>query len=93
MDVSKIKLTNGDSLNIKDSSARTNLSTHTNNTSNPHGVTKSQIGLSNVGNFKAVSTVASQGLSSTEKENARTNIGAGTSSFSGSYDDLSDKPS
>lgn len=66
---------------------------HINNTSNPHGVTKSQVGLGNVGNFKAVSTKANQGLSSTEKANARTNIGAGTSSFSGSYNDLSSKPS
>lgn len=45
---------------------------------NPHNVTKSEVGLGNVGNFKAVSTVASQGLSDTEKANARTNIGAGT---------------
>lgn len=35
----------------------------------------SEVGLGNVGNFKAVSTVASQGLSDTEKANARTNIG------------------
>lgn len=55
-------------------------------------ITKSNIGLGNVGNFKAVSTVASQGLSDTEKSNARANIGAGTSSFSGSYNDLSNKP-
>ena len=54
--------------------------------------TASDVGLGNVGNFKAVSTVASQGLSSTEKSNARANIGAGTSSFSGSYSDLSNKP-
>lgn len=54
--------------------------------------TKSEIGLGNVGNFKAVSTVASQGLSTTEKSNARANIGAGTSNFSGSYTDLSNKP-
>ena len=54
--------------------------------------TASEVGLGNVGNFKAVSTVANQGLSSTEKSNARTNIGAGTSSFSGSYNDLSNKP-
>lgn len=54
--------------------------------------TASEVGLGNVGNFKAVSTVASQGLSSTEKANARANIGAGTSSFSGSYNDLSNKP-
>ncbi len=55
-------------------------------------ITKANIGLGNVGNFKAVSTVASQGLSSTEQSNARANIGAGTSSFSGSYNDLSNKP-
>lgn len=47
---------------------------------NPHGVTKSDVGLGNVGNFKAVSTVASQGLSDTEKSNARTNIAAAASS-------------
>lgn len=54
--------------------------------------TASEVGLGNVGNFKAVSTVASQGLSATEKSNARANIGAGTSSFSGSYNDLTNKP-
>ena len=54
--------------------------------------TASEVGLGNVGNFKAVSTVASQGLTDTEKSNARANIGAGTSSFSGSYNDLSNKP-
>lgn len=67
--------------------------THSQMTSgNPHNVTKSDVGLGNVGNFKAVSTVASQGLTDTEKSNARINIGAGTSSFSGSYNDLSNKP-
>jgi hypothetical protein len=55
-------------------------------------ITAANIGLGNVGNFKAVSTVASQGLTDTEKSNARTNIGAGTSSFSGSYNDLTNKP-
>ena len=61
---------------------------------NPHNVTKSDVGLGNVGNFKAVSTVASQGLTDTEKANARANIGAGTgnSNFSGSYNDLTNKP-
>lgn len=44
-------------------------------------ITPANIGLGNVGNFKAVSTVASQELSSTEKSNARANIGAGTSSL------------
>ena len=56
-------------------------------------ITKDNVGLGNVGNFKAVSTVASQRLTDTEKSNARTNIGAGTSSFSGSYNDLTNKPS
>lgn len=42
---------------------------------------KNDVGLGNVGNFKAVSTVASQGLTSTEKTNARNNIGAGTSNL------------
>lgn len=41
-----------------------------------------EIGLGNVGNFKAVSTVASQGLTDTEKSNARANIGA---QVAGSY--------
>lgn len=59
---------------------------------NPHNVTKSDVGLSNVGNFKAVSTIANQGLTTTEKSNARANIGAGTSNFSGSYTDLTNKP-
>lgn len=51
---------------------------HLADTSNPHSVTKSQVGLGNVGNFKAVSTVAGQGLSESEKANARANIGAGS---------------
>lgn len=41
-----------------------------------------EFGLGNVGNFKAVSTVASQGLTDTEKSNARANIGA---QVAGSY--------
>lgn len=56
-------------------------------------ITPANIGLGSVGDFKAVSTIASQGLTDTEKSNARANIGAGTSSFSGSYNDLSNKPS
>ena len=54
--------------------------------------TASEVGLGNVGNFKAVSTVALQGLTDTEKSNARANIGAGTSSFDGNYNSLSNKP-
>lgn len=64
--------TNG---NIKINGTETTVYTHPNGT-NPHGTTKSDIGLGNVGNFKAVSTVASQGLSDVEKSNARENIGA-----------------
>lgn len=55
-------------------------------------ITAANIGLGDVGNFKAVSTVANQGLSDTEKANARSNIGAGSSSFSGDYNDLANKP-
>lgn len=44
-------------------------------------LTNSDVGLGNVGNFKAVSTVANQGLTDTEKSSARANIGAGTSSL------------
>lgn len=44
--------------------------------------TASEVGLGNVGNFKAVSTVTSQGLTDAEKSNARTNIGA---QVAGSY--------
>ena len=82
--------TNG---NIKINGTETTVYTHPSGT-NPHGTTKSDVGLGNVGNFKAVSTVASQGLTDTEKANARANIGAGTgnSNFSGAYADLSGKP-
>lgn len=88
-------LTSGEKISValgKIKLAITNLINHIANKSNPHGVTKSQIGLGNVGNFKAVSTVAGQGLTEDEKANARTNIGVGTSSFSGDYNDLSNKP-
>lgn len=64
--------TNG---NIKINGTETTVYTHPSGT-NPHGTTKSDIGLGNVGNFKAVSTVASQGLADIEKANARTNIDA-----------------
>ena len=54
--------------------------------------TKDEVGLDKVGNYKAVSTVADQELTDEEKANARSNIGAGASSFSGNYNDLSNKP-
>ena len=57
-----------------------------------HTHTKEDIGLDKVGNYKAVSTVADQGLTDEEKANARSNIGAGASSFSGDYNELSNKP-
>ena len=63
--------TNG---NIKINGTETTVYTHPAGT-NPHGTTKSDVGLGNVGNFKAVSTVASQGLTDAEKANARANIG------------------
>lgn len=53
--------------------------------------TASEVGLGNVGNFKAVSTVESQGLTDTEKSNARANIGAQVAgsyaSFTHNHDD------
>lgn len=51
----------------------------------------SDVGLDKVENKKAVST-ETQTLTAEEKEQARANIGAGTSSFSGSYSDLANKP-
>ena len=45
-----------------------------------------QLNISNKVSFKK------QSLSETEKQQARENIGAGTSNFSGNYDDLSNKP-
>lgn len=61
---------------------------------NPHKVTKSDVGLGNVENYKSVSVNANQGLTDIEKQNARDNIGAGTGSsdFSGKYEDLTGKP-
>ena len=71
--------TNG---NILIDGVESNVYSHPGTGTNPHGTTKSDVGLGNVGNFKAVSTVASQGLTDTEKANARTNIGA---QVAGSY--------
>ena len=69
------------------------ISNHTNNTNNPHGVTKAQVGLGSVGNFKAVSTVASQGLSSTEQANARANINASDTNHTHTKSQITDFPS
>jgi hypothetical protein len=70
-------LTNGETLSTafgKISKAISEFISHINNKSNPHSVTKAQIGLENVGNYKAVSTVSNQGLTDAEKSNARANI-------------------
>lgn len=53
---------------------------------------KTELGLNKVGNFKAVSTEANQGLTESEKANARANIGAGDSAFSGDFSELSNVP-
>lgn len=55
-------------------------------------VTASDVGLGKVGNYKAVSTETGQALSSLEQQHARENIGAGTSSFNGDFDELHNVP-
>lgn len=94
----------------------TNISDHIANVSNPHSVTKAQVGLGNVDNVRQysaeneppypVTTVdgekgdvvlndvkyTAQDLTNDQKIQARANIGAGTSDFSGSYNDLTNKP-
>ena len=47
------------------------------------------LGASSIG---VVSISQNQGLTDTEKTNARTNIGAGTSNFNGSFNSLTNKP-
>ena len=65
-DFKKLKDGQGNSYNVKDETARTNLSSHTSNTSNPHSVTKSQVGLGNCDNTsdlnKPVSTATQTAL-------------------------------
>ena len=63
-DVSSIKLPNGTTYTVKDSAART----HINNKSNPHGVTKSQVGLGSVANYdqsKAIKSITRSGTTFT----------------------------
>ena len=69
----------------------TTISNHIGNTSNPHQVTKAQVGLGNVDNTsdlaKPISTATQTAL------NAKANIAdLATVATSGSYNDLSDKP-
>lgn len=59
-DVSSIKLPNGTTYTVKDSTARY----HIGNGSNPHGVTKAQVGLGNVANYdqsKAIKSISRVG--------------------------------
>lgn len=63
-DVSSIKLPNGTTYTVKDSAARN----HIGNGSNPHGVTKAQVGLGNVANYnqsKAIKTITRSGTTFT----------------------------
>lgn len=63
-DVSSIKLPNGTTYTVKDSAARN----HIGNLSNPHGVTKSQVGLGNVANYnqsKAIKSITRSGTTFT----------------------------
>lgn len=63
-DVSSIKLPNGETYTVKDSAARY----HIGNVSNPHGVTKAQVGLGNVANYnqsKAIKSITRSGTTFT----------------------------
>ena len=55
-------------------------------------ITASTVGLGNVGNYKAVSVTASQGLTSDEQTAARGNIGLGTAAVKGITDSSSASP-
>lgn len=63
-DVSSIKLPSGAAYTVKDSAARN----HIGNKSNPHGVTKAQVGLGNVANYdqsKAIKSITRSGTTFT----------------------------
>lgn len=63
-DISSIKLPSGTTCNVKDSTARS----HIWNESNPHGVTKEQVGLGNVENYdqsKAIKSITRSGTTFT----------------------------
>ena len=55
-------------------------------------ITATTVGLGNVGNYKAVSVTASQGLTSDEQTAARGNIGLGTAAVKGITDSSSASP-
>lgn len=59
-DISSIKLPSGTTYTVNDSTARN----HIGNKNNPHGVTKSQVGLGNVANYdqsKAIKSITRSG--------------------------------
>lgn len=63
-DISSIKLQSGTTYTVKDSTARS----HIGNKSNPHGVTKAQVGLGNVANYdqsKAIKSITRSGTTFT----------------------------
>ena len=63
-DISSIKIPNGTTYTVKDSTARN----HIGNKSNPHGVTKEQVGLGNVANYdqsKAIKSITRSGTTFT----------------------------
>lgn len=74
--ISKITL-NDVEYNIKDTTARESIPTNVSELNN---------------DSTYVTAGATQSLTTSQKAQARTNIGAGTSSFSGSYNDLTNKP-
>lgn len=90
-DISSIKLPSGTAYTVKDSTART----HIGNKSNPHGVTKSQVGLGNVDNTADSSKVV-KGLYDYNDANRTIYIGyAGsgltTTKYFAAYDDSGTK--
>ena len=88
--VSKIKLL-GTTYDVKDNSGSKSTHTHTKDQITDFPVIPAKD--SDLTNDRYVRyDINSQGLNTTQKANARTNIGAGTSSFSGSYTDLTNKP-
>mgnify|MGYP000434148558 FL=1 len=63
-DISSLKVPSGTTYALKDSTARNHIS----NKGNPHGVTKSQVGLGNVANYdqsKAIKYITSSGATFT----------------------------
>ena len=63
-DISSIKLPSGTTYTVKDSTARS----HIGNKNNPHGVTKSQVGLGSVANYdqsKAIKSITRSGTTFT----------------------------